>query len=345
MKRTSILLALSLAFAFSASATILRVNNTPGSDAPYDNFTTAHASAVPGDTIQIEGSNTPYGELTITKRLVVIGPGYFLNENPNTPVSLPATTANINLDRTNANDPFSGASGTEIMGLRVRQTSASRVNVRVSNVSISKCEIDDYVYIQDLDGIVSGVQVFQNFFYGTGLNWVPASDGLTNFNFSNNIVLGPFSVPDNSTGGIYHNVFLGNGFNAELFAGEIRSNIATTTNTNNFNVSTSGNGQVSHNTAANGQFGASNGNNVASPDDIFAGPNGNSTDGQYQLLPGATAVRNNAHDGTDRGAFGGSRPYSLSGLGNIPAIVYLEVPASGTASQPFTVTIRAVSGN
>ena len=66
-------------------ATKWRVNN---SGIPAD-FTTASqmmnsASVLNGDTVYFEGSMNAYGSLTITKRLVIIGPGYFLGENDST---------------------------------------------------------------------------------------------------------------------------------------------------------------------------------------------------------------------------------------------------------------------
>ncbi|MGE0086198.1 MAG: hypothetical protein AB7S75_17460 [Desulfococcaceae bacterium] len=44
-----------------------------------------------GDTLYVSGSPVHYGSLTVSKRLNIIGPGYFLEENPNTQVGfLPA---------------------------------------------------------------------------------------------------------------------------------------------------------------------------------------------------------------------------------------------------------------
>ena len=40
-------------------------------------------SATAGDTIHLEGSSVDYISTTLTKKLVIIGPGYLLNENTN----------------------------------------------------------------------------------------------------------------------------------------------------------------------------------------------------------------------------------------------------------------------
>jgi hypothetical protein len=73
---------------------IWRVNNNPGKSCDFTNLTDAlRSSAVKvGDTIHIEGSVTPYGKTTqasnncdtVRKRLVIIGPGYQLSDNPET---------------------------------------------------------------------------------------------------------------------------------------------------------------------------------------------------------------------------------------------------------------------
>ena len=343
MIRLTILLLLNLTCTLSATAKIHTVNNTPGTNRDFEDLVTAHASAFDGDTIHIEGSTNSYGSLTITKRLVIIGPGYFLDENPDTPVSTSAIVANFTLSRTNQNDPFSGASGTEILGLSFTQLSSSGVTVQVSDTKIYKCEINSNVYISGED--VSGTTVIQNYFHGDGLDHLSSNTGLNSINFSNNIVSTPFIIADNSTGNILHNLFLGGSFNAEAFSGGIRSNIFTSTNEQNFEISATGNDMISHNTLANGKLGVSNDNNVASPNSLFLGENNGSTDGQYQLLSTASAVLNNAHDGTNRGPFGGNLPYNLSGLGSIPVINTIKLPASITAGQSFEVTIRATSGN
>jgi len=320
-----------------ASATILRVNNSPGSNAPYTDLVTAHSVAQVGDTIHIEGSQTSYGSLTVSKRLVIIGPGYFTAENPCTPMSRSAIVDDFDLVPTITGNPQSGASGTVIRGLSFDDNGNSRIIVRVSNVVIAQCLIREDVFFPD--NLTSGTHILQCFFYDDGLDHPGNSTGL-NVVFTNNIVLGGFSIADNSGGSIRHNLFLGTSFNVESFNGDIRSNIITSTNS--LNVSTAGNG-ISHNTTAAGQLGSGNGNNTASPATLFVG--GNSTDGEYQLLPGATLVKDNAHDGTDRGPFGGSLPYVLSGVPNIPFIDEIKTNAPNYPSTPLQVFIRAKSGN
>lgn len=81
MKKVFLLMAAACITA-ATNATILRVSNVTGSGAPYTTITDAHEAAIPGDTIMVEGSPSRYDyKLTITKRIVLIGPGYNHQEN------------------------------------------------------------------------------------------------------------------------------------------------------------------------------------------------------------------------------------------------------------------------
>ena len=341
MKRPTILLFLALGFCLSSTATTYRINNTPGSSAPYNDLTTAQAVASAGDTLLIEGSTTPYGTLTINKQLVVLGPGYFLDENPGTPVSLPAIVNTFTLERNGG--PLTGAAGTEIRGLSFTQSQFSNIDVEVSNVIIAKNLLNSPVHIVEND--VFNTQVIQNFFIRGGISSSQFHTGHINLTFANNIVGQDFFLVDNSSGAIEHNLFLGDDFVVQNFVGEIRSNIAKSTSTNNFIVTSAGSGMITDNTAGNGQFGNTNGNNTVPFTSLVVGPTGNSTDGQYQLLPNAPLVLGTAHDGTDRGSYGGALPYCLSGLGDMPIITTIMVPPNIGPGMIFSVSLTAKSGN
>lgn len=65
----------------AAQATILRVSNVSGSSAPYKSINDAIYAAEEGDTIMVDASQTTHGNVTINKRVVLLGPGYWLQEN------------------------------------------------------------------------------------------------------------------------------------------------------------------------------------------------------------------------------------------------------------------------
>jgi len=98
-------------FAFNAAATVWRVNNNPGVDADFNNLQTAinDAAVQPFDTLYVEGSNTSYGDIDIDKPLVLIGTGYFLNEND-------TTQANKNPSKISTVDFNSGSAGSVLKG-------------------------------------------------------------------------------------------------------------------------------------------------------------------------------------------------------------------------------------
>ena len=92
-----------------ANAKIWRVNNKSnfnGTSLYGDNFggTSTYpvfkeindgvnwANVNDNDTLYVEGSTSVYAAASITKKLVVIGPGYFLSENPKTSNDLLETT-------------------------------------------------------------------------------------------------------------------------------------------------------------------------------------------------------------------------------------------------------------
>jgi len=129
----------------AAQARTLRVNNVASLAAGVDVYTTlaaALASAAAGDTIHIEGSVTPYtGNITVDKRVVIIGPGYFLSSTPET--QFYKESAKIDLDITFD----SGSEGSVLAGIEQR-TGASdyqintaayagnRIIIRANNISI-----------------------------------------------------------------------------------------------------------------------------------------------------------------------------------------------------------------
>ena len=82
MIRTISFLAILLCVAPIASAKIWRLDNVQNAD--FSSITTAHSSAASGDTVYVAGSVNNYGSVTLTKKLTIIGPGYFLAENPQT---------------------------------------------------------------------------------------------------------------------------------------------------------------------------------------------------------------------------------------------------------------------
>lgn len=79
--RKTIVTLVALCAAMAVHATILRVSNVSGSTAPYSTVQDALDAAQEGDTIMLDASGKTYGNITINKRVALIGPGFWLQEN------------------------------------------------------------------------------------------------------------------------------------------------------------------------------------------------------------------------------------------------------------------------
>ena len=119
----SIVMALMVA---SAQARIWRVNPEQLADPDYTTLQAAHDAASTGDTLSVEPS-FGYDDLTVTKRLVIIGPGYFLGQNPEAQANFTsAGVGNITLN--------SGSENTIITGLWIM----GYITVNTDNIIIKR---------------------------------------------------------------------------------------------------------------------------------------------------------------------------------------------------------------
>lgn len=314
-----LIFSLSLVFSYAA---IYTVNNRPNTDPDFSSLSAAHTAAQPGDTLYICASSSSYGDLTISKRITLIGPGYFLEENPQTQVgSFLAMVDYLSF--------VSGASDTFVTGLQIK-----RISISSSNITITRN------YIRSTDGYSShvinvawyhtNIAIIQNFFYfNYEYNNNEGLIELTGYNsgvlISNNILLSyegaNLTVSPTSSATIENNVMLGgiSTLNNSIFQNNIM--IMGTFN------SVSGN-QVRYNLANQGQFGTENGNQSNIDMNTVFTYTG-STDGRYALLPTSPAIGAGLN-GVDCGVFGGANPYVLSGMpANIPSIYEIQAPASG----------------
>lgn len=328
------------------------VCNTPGFDADFANLQTAINAASAGDVLLIQGSATGYGNATITKPLVLSGPGYFLNQNPETQAQMgEATLGILTIDN--------GASGTIIEGLTfVGGNAAGLIKLdSVSNVIIQSCRIANSLgcwqcevyaisanYSQNI--IVKNCYIYDNntSFYGSN-PWGQAIRGWGNgssFMVSNSIILGG----NISAAAISNSIFENNVvscYNGHYDACSVRNNIFTSTS----GFSTTTNSAFFNNLSAGAAFGS---NTIGSQNQqnvdmstVFVGwttAANYSTDGRWQLKPNSPAIGAGV-GGIDCGAWGGSSPYSLSGMSFNPNIWQVIMPINGTSGGGLNVTVKA----
>lgn len=317
-----------LLFYSSIQAKTWRIHNQdPSADFVQLGEAMIDADVVNGDILHVEGSALKYEGTTITKRVHIIGPGYFLNENPYTP-------ANSALALFKSSIIFeAGSGGSSIKGISfIDYNPYPRVSTEVNNILISGCHMPNDIGLRThITGIiVQGCYIEStNLFANTRNPYYSVSNAIVN----NNIFTRGFR---NSAGNLIINQFENNVLvgNVDVVASYFRSNILASNTATVKLVSP----HCENNLAFNGQFGTENGNQNVDETAVFVG--GTSPDGKYRLKPDSPA-RGAGYDGIDCGIFGGTSPYRLSGLPNIPVIYDLRVATEGDPVNGLQVTIKA----
>lgn len=354
MKRITCTLLAICFFAFSASAKIWRVNNNSGVNADFTTLAAAHDGASAGDTLHLEASPTSYGGATFTKKLVVIGPGYYLDQNPNTQATKQtALVSSIAL--------YAGASGSVITGVDftngnisvhasdivIRRNKFSQANG--ANVDYYTGSINTYTNHQGDNAPVSNIIISQNFGVSISVNYASSGILISNNYLSYNSYAGDATTAHvlnfnaNASGIIQNNI---------IRRGKVTVNNSTLTNNIMIAGTYSGTGNlVSNNLADTSQFGTDN-NNKANVDmgTVFLGPGADiSYDGQWKLAGGSPAIGagygSTTQNPVDAGIYSGHTPYVLSGMPAVPSIYYFENKPVGSNSDPITVTIKVKSNN
>lgn len=325
-------------------ATIWRVNNN-GMGAQFKSLEEVNNSFYvnAGDTVYLEGSNKDYGySIYIRKKLIIIGAGYQVNENPSTSSNgLSTMISSITFDK--------NSDGSQLIGVHVN---GSGVNVYSNNVHIKRCRIDNMI---TPDYNISDLRITQNFFPLVGMgNSVFGSTTYepSNIFFNHNIVQRPLVLMDKLTLSECNNNIIDISFDLrgepaiKIRTGSFRNNILTKDLKIEINQNNTTN--ISHNIGGKmSPFGTSN-NNLVVQDmaTLFIDRQAKAIDAQYQLKPNSAAAGKGS-DGGDIGPFGGTavqNRYALSGIPPIPVIY--SVSTSGVATQkglPVTIKIRTVN--
>ncbi len=326
-------------------ARILRCNNTgisltpvaPNTNPIYTTAQAAHDAAINGDTIHIEPSGVSYGDLNISKQLVIIGNGFFLgptasNFNPNLQANTNASiVGNINF--------IAGSSNSTLTGITINNsTNLAQDASTLNNITLKRNYFIGGFFAY---GNVSNTKVIQNYFN----NLAYAFGSFTTFLLTNNIMARGIQFDANDNGIVENNIigFLGFGDALVLQNCTIRNNIDCSGGSANFTGST-----VQNNMSASTLFGNLDGNlqniNMTNVFEDFANTSPTfSTDSRFQLKTGSPAI-GAGFGGVNMGAFGGSFPYVISGIPNVPAIFKLNTPSTVT-SNSMSVTISTRSNN
>jgi hypothetical protein len=316
----------------SNSQNLIRVNNNPGINADYTNLQDANDNANDGDTIYLEGSTAEYAGANLSKKLTIIGPGYFLSENDSTQAN--GLEAKLNGEiRFNA-----GSEGSVITGSTI---DSYYLYISVDNISIARCN----VYRIYINGDVDNILILQNY-----VDFIETSNNngkITNSVISNNIVnyqikfgstSGPLQITNNVvfyTSSVYQPI--------DVYNSSITNNIIC--HPNYSIIENTGNTITNNILAVDGTNAGGNQYNVPMAN-VFVDYNstqGYSTDGKWQLKNGSPALGAGVN-GIDCGVFGGVKPYVLSGLPNLPHIYEATIPATANSGDGLSVTIKVKSG-
>ena len=327
------LLILSLTFASIANAKVVYLDNTKAQNASenlFSNFANAYAACTsPGDTIYVMGSNFNYGDIDISKQIVIIGPGYFLTDNDATQVNkLTANFDDINF--------FAGSEGSIIIGIVNSRDINTDMFIRTSDITVKNCYIYKAIGIYgntSTDNNLSNITIDGCYFNEASSNYVGINRYTTNYSglllnltVTNNIFRrSGMYVNPGSTGTISNNLFSGYFKPGTTSSFEIHNNIVLATNPEYIEIQNLPSISVSHNISVIDAFGSDN-NNLAFVNENILFVGGDSRDGQYQLAAGSPAI-GAGQGGTDIGPFGGPNPYRLSGLPYLPNIY--EVSTGG----------------
>jgi hypothetical protein len=343
MKQIIVLFA-ALVFHFTASAKIWRVNNNVGVNADFTTLQAAHNGASAGDTLYLESSPTSYGGLNATKKLIIIGTGYFLDQNLN----LQATAMPSRADAITLNV---GAAGSVIAGLTFN---GSAINIYADNVIVQRnyfgtfsgSNFDWTTGTINIYSSASNIYITQNFAVIIYNNSVSTGLLITGNYISYGLAYGEgtssfcLQLHTSSVAIIQNNIFR---------RGTLDVNNSNISNNIMYNGFFSGTGNLlSNNIANNSQFGTASGNqenvNMSSVFELTG-----TYDARWKLKAGSPALGagygSTPQNPVDCGMFGGSTPYVLSGIPAIPSIYYFANQPVGSNSDPIDVQIKVKSNN
>jgi hypothetical protein len=329
---TSILILILLHASFSSSAKIWRVNNNTGVPADFTTGQAAITGAAAGDTIYFEPSTTAYGNLDLTKRLVIIGPGYWLAENGiRRNHILSGIIGEVTFRATNA----SSSAGSIVRGMVIE----GQISILVSDLVIENNYTGAFGRINFANTTaISNILIAKNFINGGsyGHSFTMGAQSVSNVLIRNNFFSSHFGTNSTSfwNGVIYNNIFNSSVTVANsIFYNNIFYGLAVLTLTN----STS-----SNNLSRNAAVGSEDGN--ISNIDITETPIfvGGSTIDNSLILHADSPAKGAGLSGVDCGIFGGPDPYVLSGVVNIPAVIRL-MPEGASSDGTLKVKISAVA--
>lgn len=301
MKKKLLILFVMCGLAMVSQATTLRVNNTDPS-APYASINDAVNAATEGDTIMVEGSSIPYGDVTINKRVVLIGPGYWLKENGIiTETGYSATVKTLT----------STEAGTVIMGM----SSNYRFEIKGAKTIIKKCNINSANYYSIYLSTGADNCVITQNYLSQGIGGNDKDDNKTfRHQITNNIVnkMELWYVYDSYVG--YNTILHSWDIAWDQAGNKMERNLVQGSDISQKNTI------AKQNTFVDNYFAGSLFKNISTDKDVL----------EYDIPDEAKAY----------GAFAGDNPYVISGIPAGPIIEELTIPTSAEEGSSMEVAIK-----
>lgn len=288
---------------------VLRVSNVGGT-APYNSIQAAVRAAENGDTIMVDGSPEEYEKAILSKRVVLIGPGYFLREDGLT----------TEADREARVDGLEvQAEGTVIKGMRIGGWYS--LEIKAPKVVVTRCFIGSWEGIKFYAGADNCI-LHQNFITD-GI----VGNGNTYYHQITNNICSQLGIADVCDSYIYYNTVykrdpleFHNGMGNRVAYNIVRGR--------NFGKDDSGKA-LTENTYID--------NLAIDDDELFDGVE-TDLDVQNRMKLLSSSVSNKY------GAFAGTSPYILAGVPTAPVIETISMPTSVEQGSKMSVTIKLGQG-
>lgn len=315
MKKILSSVVIALTFFSTALATTFRVNNVPGSGAQFTNFADAQEAASDGDVIIFDGSKTSYGDIEITKKLTIKGPGFFLDGNKITSEGYECAE----FDKITVK-----AEGTVLSGVVLNNATVGKgISLEASEVVVTRCYVgfitvcEPYSYTQES---ISNCIIHQNFIIG-GISGDSYSAPANYMQITNNIFWGINCIANLNKSTISHNTVV---FGYDISFRQLTDCIYE------YNIS-----------PIPGDYWANKNNTVRENIEIESKRYSVYKDCKFdgdikEMEAGLQPVQGVC----SHGAFSGNDPYVLSGLTTGPRIQDIEMPESVVQGDNMNVTIK-----
>jgi len=344
---------LGLLISLSSFATVRTVNNYIANAAQYSDLQTAINAATVGDTLLIHGTPISYGNITLNRKLCLIGAGCNLNSTVNNYNTL---LGNITVDTINSTPKYN-ISGFSIHGLIANILDFLVVNGhpsgnRANNVIISRCQIVNTInskgtnwliknsYLYNTAILSSNITIANNYITGAIHNGTSTTSYALNVIATNNI----FTYATNSS--CYNvlftnNIFLNNLINTNPSGNIFNKNLTYTGTVTQLNLPPAGNTGSGNINNTNPGF-----INVPNPTTLTISP----AFANYNFAFATTAAGYNAGtDGTNLGITGGPYPWNgnnLDGRAQIPLMQELNINNSViNQGQQLNIEFKARKNN